>query len=373
MKIALLVPGGVDRSGTHRVIPCILWLIERLVAAGDEVHVFAFRQEARPGTWPLLGATVHNAGSAPRRSRMLAQLVAEHRRAPFDILHPLWAIPQGLVAALAGRLLDVPVVLGLPGGDLAVHPDIGYGGMLKWRSRLMTRLALKGADRIVVPSDFLRDQALACGVDAIRIPFGVALDRWPVRTAVRRSPGSPLRLLHVASLNAVKDQPMLLRAAAALRDQDVDFRLDIIGEDTLGGAIQRLAATLDLDRLVRFHGFIPHADLRPWMEQADLLLVGSRHEAGPIVTLEAALVGVPTVGTAVGHIADWSPEAAIAVPVGDSAALARAVARLAADEEERLRLAMSAQQRAIAEDADVTAIRTRALYRALVRPPVGIG
>ena len=31
MKIALVVPGGVDRSGTRRVIPIILWLIERLV------------------------------------------------------------------------------------------------------------------------------------------------------------------------------------------------------------------------------------------------------------------------------------------------------------------------------------------------------
>ena len=53
MKIALLVPGGVDRSATTKVIPCLLWLIERL-AEGHEVHVFALRQEDRPGTWPLL-------------------------------------------------------------------------------------------------------------------------------------------------------------------------------------------------------------------------------------------------------------------------------------------------------------------------------
>ena len=32
MRIALITPGGVDRSGTHRVIPCLLWLIERLAA-----------------------------------------------------------------------------------------------------------------------------------------------------------------------------------------------------------------------------------------------------------------------------------------------------------------------------------------------------
>ena len=51
MKIAIVVPGGVDRSGTDKVIPCQLWLIERLAAGDDEVHVFALYQEPRPGRW----------------------------------------------------------------------------------------------------------------------------------------------------------------------------------------------------------------------------------------------------------------------------------------------------------------------------------
>ena len=28
MKIAWVLPGGVDRSGDRRVIPCLLWLID---------------------------------------------------------------------------------------------------------------------------------------------------------------------------------------------------------------------------------------------------------------------------------------------------------------------------------------------------------
>jgi len=90
--------------------------------------------------------------------------------------------------------------------------------------------------------------------------------------------------------------------------------------------------------------------------------MSSRHEAGPLVALEAAVAGVPTVGTSVGHIADWAPQAAIAVPVRDSDALANAIARLAHDEDERLRVASAAQARAVAEDADDTAARTRRLY-----------
>ena len=55
MKIAIVLPGGVDRSGEVRVIPAFLALIERL-ARRHEIHVFALRQESRPGTWQLAGA-----------------------------------------------------------------------------------------------------------------------------------------------------------------------------------------------------------------------------------------------------------------------------------------------------------------------------
>jgi len=364
VKLALLVPGGVDRGGTHRVIPCILWLIERL-AAGNEVHVFALAQEPEPGRWPLLGAQVHNAGRRPRRGRMLAQLVAEHRRGRFDVLHAFWAAPCGVVAAAAGPVLGVPVLLHLAGGDLARLPEIGYGGRNDARGRLWARVAANGATRIIAPSTFIVEQARALGIEAGRVPFGVALDRWPPRAPRRRTPGVPARLLHVGSLNAVKDQETLLRAASALRESGVRFTLDVIGGDTLGGAVQRRSAEMGLGDAVRFHGFLPHHELRPWVDGADLLVVTSRHEAGPLVLLEAAVAGVPTAGTAVGHLADWAPAAAAAVPVDDADALAREIARLLADEDARLRMAARAQERAVAEDADFTAREILRIYAEL--------
>jgi glycosyltransferase involved in cell wall biosynthesis len=362
VKVALLVPGGVDRGGTHRVIPVLLWLVERLAAMGHEIHVFAHAQEPEPGEWPLLGALVHNAGRAPRRLRMLAQIAAEHRRAPFDLLHAFWVSPAGAVAAVAGRALGVPVLLHLPGGDLTDLREIGYGARSRWRGRAWARLALAGATRVTAPSEPIVRQARALGVRAERLPHGVALDRWPPRPPRTRHPAEPARLLHVGSLNPVKDQETLLRAALRLREMGVPFRLDVVGHDTLGGAVQRRARGLGLDDLVHFHGFLTHPELRPWMERADLLLVTSRHEAGPLVLLEAAVAGVPTVGTAVGHLTEWAPDAAVAVPVGDSAALASETAALLRNEERRLTIAAAAHARALREDADFTARATAALY-----------
>jgi glycosyltransferase involved in cell wall biosynthesis len=92
------------------------------------------------------------------------------------------------------------------------------------------------------------------------------------------------------------------------------------------------------------------------------MVLSSRHETGPLAMLEAAVVGVPTVGTAVGHIAEWAPGATVAVPVGDGSALASAIGNLLRDEDLRLRIAREAQKRAIREDADYTARSFQAIY-----------
>ena len=68
------------------------------------------------------------------------------------------------------------------------------------------------------------------------------------------------------------------------------------------------------------------------------------------------MVGVPTVGTAVGQIADWAPQAALAAPVGDAGMLARHVAALLGDEELRLRV-QGALARLEAPDREVLLLR----------------
>lgn len=359
----MVVPGGVDRSGTERVIPILLALIER-VAAEHELHVFALTQEPRPATWPLLGATVHNAGTRRPALRALRDLVAEHRRGAFDVLHGVWVSP-GLVAGIAGRLIRRPVLVHVVGGDVASLPEIGYGLQRSRAGRLRLRLAARLARQVTANSGYAVRLAAERGVAAERVPYGVSVRDWPALAPRRREPGAQARLLFVGSLNEVKDPWSLLRAAAALRDRGVDFRLDLVGGDTLGGAVQRQANALGLEGRVRFHGFLPQRELRPWMERADLLLVTSRHECGPIVALEAALAGVPTVGTRVGHLADWAPDAAVPVPAADPRALADAVQALLDDEDRRLDLARAAQRRALADDADHTAARVLEIYRTL--------
>lgn len=365
MKIALVAPGGVDRSGEFRVIPALLALIERL-SVRHEMHVFALAQEPAPAQWSLLGARVHNIGPAATRLRAVRAILTEHRRSPFDLVQSFFSGACGLIAVSAARIAGIPSVVHVAGGEPVRLADIRFGGRLTWRGRLQERVVLAAASALTAASAPQLELLARLGACARRVPLGVdCVQAWPARAPVPRRTEEPARIIHVASLNRVKDQPTLLRALAQLAQGPQVFHLDVVGEDTLAGRIQRLARELGLGDRVRFHGFMTQRQLLPLMQAAHVLVVSSRHEAGPVAMLEAAAVGVPTVGTAVGHVMEWAPEAAIAVPVGDALSLAAALRQILSDEALRLRLARAAWARAVWEDADCTAGCFEALYEEL--------
>ena len=366
MRIALVVPGGVDRSGERRVIPALLALISRLSIHHD-LQVFALYQEPHAGEWDLAGAHIRNIGSGPTLLRAVRAIRAAHRSLPFDIVHAMWSGWGGLAAAASAWILGIPSLIHIGGGELVSIRQIGYGGSRRWYGRLREGLTLRAASAVTAASAPVIEQLSGMGVTAHRVPLGVDLAAWPPRDPIRRDTRGPARLIHVATLNRVKDQTTLMRALASLSRAGVDFQMDVVGEDILNGEIQRLSAQLGLSERVRFHGFLTQRQLRPVVEEAHLMIHTSRHETGPLVMLEAAAAGVPTVGTAVGHIREWSPDAAVSVPVGDSAQLAEAIARILNDEALRLRLASAAKQRAVREDADYTAACFQALYAQLRR------
>jgi glycosyltransferase involved in cell wall biosynthesis len=365
MRLALVVPGGVDRSLEYRVIPALLALIKRL-ARHHDVQVFALRQEAEPSKWDLHGARVHNIGFRHTYLRAIREIYTAHRSSPVDLVHAIWSGPCGLVAVAAAQMLRIPSVIHVAGGELVALPAIGYGGRLKWRGRAREALVLRATSAITAASVPVIEALSALGLAAQRVPLGVDLEMWPPREPVRRDLSRPAQLIHVASLNRIKDQSTLLRALAALAVSGFKFEMDIVGEDTLGGEMQAIAAQSGLSGKVRFHGFLPQRLLRPLLESAHLLVMSSRHETGPLVMLEAAVAGVPTVGTAVGHIAEWAPGAAVAVPIGNAGQMASAIGRLLANEELRLQIAMRAMRRATVEDADHTAAQFQDLYARLV-------
>lgn len=364
MRIALVIEGGLDRSGRARVVPALLWLVERL-ARRHEVHAFALRHEDKPSRYPLAGATVHDLGGfrdrvGPGVAWLLPRLLRELRRAgPFDVVHGHLAGSPGALGAVAGGILRTPVVVSLADGELLALPEIGYGLQLRWQGRALAAVALRAARRLVAPSVFAATPARERGFEVDVVPQGVDTTIFvPGRAAA----GPPWRLVQVASLSPVKDQLTLLSALRLLADREVPVSLDLVGEDALGGAIQKECARLGLAPWVRLHGFQPSDKVRDLVQGAHLYVQSSRHEAAGVAVLEAAACGVPTVGTSVGYVADWAPERACGVAVGDGAGLATAIDRLLTDEPRRTEMGRRARAWVLGHDADWVAARWEELY-----------
>jgi glycosyltransferase involved in cell wall biosynthesis len=389
VKIALVVPGGFDPEG-REVIPALVELAGAL-AGRHEVHVFPLDGTASPsGHHVMAGAAVHPVGPRGLRPagpwgwrlgaaavewgrlawRLARALDGAAAAAPFDLVHGFWASDAGLLAGLAGRRLGRPVVVSVGGGEAVWIADIGYGGAGSRLGRARLRLAFGTADAVTVGSEHARTfLPAAAAARAQVIPLGVAAARFAA--GVERAPGPPWRLLHVASLNRVKDQETLLLAFAEVCARHHDVHLDCVGLDTTGGAVERRARALGLGDRVRFHGFLPQGELVPLYRAAHLHVLSSRYESQAVVVLEAAAAGVPTAGTAVGLVpalAALSPAAAAPVPPGAPARLAGAISALLGDEVARRVMGEAAARFAVAHDVAWTARSFEDLYRRCLTP-----
>ncbi len=371
MKIGVIVPGGVDRSGRGRVIPVLLALVERL-ARRHEVLVVALDQEPQACEYDLLGAHVVNLGSSTKpslikwgyRLKKFLNILKSHG-GDFDVLHAFWAHPPGIMAVAAGAYLGTPVIISVGGGEMVRFPEIGYGGQLNWHKRTAISFALHRAIAVTAGSHYALCPLKKIRNDAHWLPLGV--ETRVMSGVIARSEGPPWRLLHVAGLNRVKDQTTLLHAFRIVLQSHPQTLLDCIGGDTLSSRMQALAQTLGIADKVMFHGFRPLDELLPFYRQAHLFIQSSLHESMGAAVLEAAASGVPTVGTNVGVVAEMAPLAAHAVPLRDPHALARGIVELLDCTERRESLARAAQLFAQTYNADWTCAQFEALYQQVVR------
>ncbi len=342
MRVAIVIPGFSDGENDW-CIPVYLNLVRRLAAEID-VYVFAMRYPARRDTYQVYTAQVRAIGGRYDTAgigrlglwqRTLAAIRREHRRAPFDVIHAIWADESGLVANLAGRLLNVPTLVSVAGGELVGLPDIGYGLQRGRLSRQIVRWALRGADRVIAPSHYAAALAHDWVVPEKLIVSALGVDTELFSPGIQTQTAGGVRLLAVGSLTAIKDHASLLRIFAALRTPGIS--LEIAGEGPLEAALRTQAESLGIADRVHISGGVTYDALPEVYRAADVHVLTSRHEAFGMVMIEAAACGLPTVGYAHGILPELAfAQAGIAVPSGDELALAGALDALLAD---RVRLA----------------------------------
>lgn len=211
------------------------------------------------------------------------------------------------------------------------------GGRKQWRWRFIVpviRRVYPWADAIVSVSQGVADDlALVANLprEAIRTIYNPTVHPQIAEKARAPlehpwfAPGAPPVVLGVGRLEEQKDFPTLLRAFARVRATR-RLRLVILGEGRKRRELETLAATFGVAADVALPGFVgnPYA----YMARAAVFVLSSTWEGIANVLIEALACGCPVVSTD----CPSGPAEVLAngrygllVPVGDEAALARAI------------------------------------------------
>jgi glycosyltransferase involved in cell wall biosynthesis len=180
------------------------------------------------------------------------------------------------------------------------------------------------------------------GLPRYHVPNGIApLDRadFPRRPDVLVP--DRLHALMIGRLSGVKRIDVAIDALAALPEGS-PWHLDIVGDGALRGELEHRARTRGVADRVTFHGF--RRDVYALLAHGDLLIMSSRHEGLPYTLLEAMSLGLPTLASDVGGLAEVlrHEQTGLLAPVGDVPAFAAALQRLGQDVDLRARLGAEA-------------------------------
>jgi glycosyltransferase involved in cell wall biosynthesis len=217
----------------------------------------------------------------------------------------------------------------------------------------MTRFAAGLADAVVAITGATQALLEEAGVDPRKIhliPCGIrAPERMPSRAEARSQLGLPSNAFVIATLaNLVprKGIGKLVEATALLRRRNPELLLVIGGDGPERSGLEQLARELLGDKCI-FLGSLT-GDTSDFYAAADVFVLPSYHEGLPLVYLEAALHGLPSIGTDVGGTREAIIDqvTGILIRPGDANSIAEALERLHGDSELRRRLGSEARYRA---------------------------
>ncbi len=286
----------------------------------------------------------------------VAKVVREARQARPDVLHAHWLLPNGLIGAVASRVLGIPLVISVPGSDAQIaNANPLFRTLARFAMRQASLLTANSADlrdavTLLEPSVRAKFDLIIYGTDPAALKpdaTGVAALRAQWHNTPTRE---PFVVLCVGRMVYKKGFDTLLRALAdpALRTQDVVAVM--IGEGDQKAEWQALAQQLGVAERVRWVGSVPKDKIGVYYNACDVLInpaVRKPVDGLNVCVLDAMSCGKPVIGSTVAGnpLAIVDGVTGCLTSEGDPAALAHALATLAADAPLRQRMGQAARQR----------------------------
>ncbi|MEW2554953.1 glycosyltransferase family 4 protein [Streptomyces zhihengii] len=279
------------------------------------------------------------------------------RRGDFDVVHDNQTLGYGLLGDIGAplvttihhpitvdRQLDLDAAADLK-RRLSVRRWYGFTRMQKRVARrLPSVLTVSGSSRQEITEHLgVRDDRIHV------VHIGADTDLFSPDPSVAQVPG---RIVTTSSADVpLKGLVHLVEALAKLRTEQPDAHLVVVGKRAEDGPVAQMIERYGLGDAIRFVKGITDAELVDLVRSAQVACVPSLYEGFSLPAAEAMATGTPlvaTTGGAIPEVAGTDGETCLAVPPGDSDALAAALRRLLGDEELRTRLGAAGRARVLA-------------------------
>jgi glycosyltransferase involved in cell wall biosynthesis len=229
--------------------------------------------------------------------------------------------------------------------------DILQYGKYSIPLRLLLRLLLLASDAIAMQADHLAHNAQEL-FPGRRLPIHliqgcVDVNHFvPPPRSVTRTDAQPT-LIHVSNFNP-KKRVLDIIEAFSRASLAPNSRLVMVGTGPYLEPAVQYARELGVQDRIEFAG--AKVDVRPYLWNADLFIMASDEESGPLALLEAMACGLPWVSTPWGVAATLgSGECGLIVPSRSPRTLAAAISELINDPARRHAMGIQARARAEAE------------------------
>ena len=342
-------------------------LDDRVGEIGMDFH-FAYPDHASRVFTHFRNITVHDlrvgGRGIVRTIRLVARLGYLLRQIRPDVVHCHALTPDAYCVMAACRVAGVraKVVATSHGHDVVWLPDIPYGSLGEWKSRLLARIVTRRLAAHVTVSRAMATHAVSAGTAPRRIRVihngvpGRDEDDFetspstvlPSQSPTISRPEHGINILCLSSGRLVKNVSTLIEAMAIARDQLGDSKLYLTCSGRLAEPLKDLVRRKGLAGIVMFIGIVTGTDKHSCYRACDVFCLPSLFEAFGLVALEAMKFGAAVVATQEGGVRDFVEDDVngLMFSPNDPEELACALVRLHREPALRRRLARKGQETA---------------------------
>lgn len=220
--------------------------------SGIKIYRFWFpsseRQLNQMGSIPVIPMAVFMVSGLIKALR----LISTHKP---EVIHGNWIVPTGLIAAVAGRILRVPVLNTAHGLDMRISEQQPI--------RALFDLAVRLSHKTVVVSPSMKERESLRNTEVI--PMGVD------EVFFRIHPGRQTKtVIYTRSLEPVYDTETLIRSVPFIIETIPDAKIVIAGTGSQEARLKKLTQEIGATEHIRFLGLIPSDQIPALMEQASV-------------------------------------------------------------------------------------------------------